>query len=142
MDCARGDGVTALLIAAQTGNVHLTRLLLAMGAAVDGEPQPSAKAEEARPIGLRPGELTITAEPTPAPAKGGLAIPWLGGSVGRLVLQADGSLTGAAPSEWGGELLGEWDPYGELCFRFGRKQFGSGAQDGCASSAFVCRSKR
>ena len=130
VDCARGDGVTALLIAAQTGNIHLTRLLLAMGAAVDGEPQPSAKAEESRPIVLRPGELTITAEPTPARAKGGAAVPWLGGSVGRLVLQDDGSLTGSAPSECGGELLGEWDPYGELCFRFGRKKFGSGAQDG------------
>eukprot|EP01043_Picozoa_sp_COSAG02_P038220 COSAG02_NODE_2931_length_7716_cov_3.042536_3_plen_1414_part_00 len=146
----RGDGVTPLLIASQSGDVHMVRVLLKVGAILS----PPPPVDSLQPIVLRPGDYSITAEPgtfsrrsrrsktasnaegTRA-ARGDNAAPWLCGSSGHLKLLADGTLEGCAPSDCGGKCVGTWEPNGALRFGFERKHFGQGGRDGEATAQYI-----
>ena len=146
----RGDGVTPLLIASQSGDVHMVRVLLKVGASLS----PPPPVDSLQPIVLRPGDYSITAEPAPVSRRpprpktinsvasscaprGDGAAPWLSGKSGCLKLLADGTLEGSAPSDCGGKCIGTWESNGALCFGFGRKHFGQGGRDGEAIAQYI-----
>lgn len=147
-DLQRTDGVTPLLIASQAGDAHMVRLLLKVGASL----VPPPRDVEERPVVLRLGEYTLTAETPPfirrtrsktgsSRAKAAAAPgtpPWLSGSTGKLQLKADGSVGGAAPPDCGGDCVGTWEATGLLRFTFTRKHFGaSGGADGQATVQYL-----